>query len=152
MIKQENIVSFLGILKSYIAHNEPDFHIMKEIIKIVMVEPGTCRIIDANGRNLMLACICILVGSQESTNQEWYSVSEHILSCIYKISPNPEKLTEVFIRKLHDNLLDKSSSSISVAHFVFTLSHSSLKILIHLDSLENKIKAVRAQQDQPLEE
>ena len=29
MIKQENIISFLGILKSYIAKGEPDFHITK---------------------------------------------------------------------------------------------------------------------------
>ena len=89
MIKQENIISFLGILKSYIAKNEPDFIIVKEIIKIIMVEPETCRIIDANSRNLILATICILVGSQDSPNQEWYSVSEHILTCIYKISANP---------------------------------------------------------------
>ena len=93
MIKQENVVSFLGILKSYIAKNDPDFIIVKEIVKIIMVEPETCRIIDANARNLILATICILVSSQDSSNQEWYSVSEHILTCIYKISPNPEKLT-----------------------------------------------------------
>lgn len=100
-----------------------------------MLDPGTSRVIDANARNLVLAAICILVVSQDSRDPEWYSLSEHVLTCIYKISVNPEKLTEVLIKKLHDSLLEKNSSSISVAHFLFTLSHSCLKMLIHLDSI-----------------
>lgn len=82
------------------------------------------------------------MNSQDCFDQEWYSVSEHLLTCIYKISQNPEKLTELLIKKLHDNLVEKSSSSVAVAHFIFTLSHGCLKMLIHLDSLENKIKAL----------
>lgn len=143
MIKEENIVSFLGILKDNITRKNQDFYIMREILKIIMIEPKTCPVVDNNARNLLLAIICILINSQEDPDQDWYSVSEHLLTCIYKISPNPEKLTEVFIKKLHDNLRSENLSSVAVAHFIFTLSHSCLKMLIHLDSLENKIKAIR---------
>jgi hypothetical protein len=60
---------------------------------------------------------------------------------------NPEKLTEVFIKKLHENLKGEECSSVTVAHFIFTLAHSCLKMLIHLDSLENKIKAIKLDED-----
>jgi hypothetical protein len=49
----------------------------------------------------------------------------------------------VFIKKLHANLKEESPSAVAISHFVFTLSHSCLKMLIHLDSLENKMKATR---------
>jgi hypothetical protein len=98
------MVSFLGILKDYIARKTQDYYIIREILKIIMLEPKTTPIVDSNARNILLAVICILINCQENPDQDWYSVSEHLLSCIYKISTNPEKLTEVFIKKLHDNL------------------------------------------------
>jgi hypothetical protein len=64
MLKEENIVSFLAILKNYIATKKQDYYILREILKVIMLEPKTCPIIDANSRNLLLAIICILVNSQ----------------------------------------------------------------------------------------
>lgn len=64
------------------------------------------------------------------------------------MSENPEKLSEIFLKKLHDNLIKQAQcSSTSVAHFLFALSHNCLKMLIHLDSLENKIKTLRLKQE-----
>lgn len=79
----------MAILKNYISTKRPDFYILREILKIIMLDPKTCSIIDVNARNLLLAIICILVNSQESPDQDWYSVSEHLLTCVYRISPNP---------------------------------------------------------------
>ena len=46
------------------------------------------------------------------------------------------------IKKMHINL-ESNNDNISVSHFIYTLSHICLKIMIHLDDIENKIKAVK---------
>lgn len=136
--------SFLNIMKKYISTGQQDFHILKEITKILILDNNVVRY---NSRNFIIAAVYILVNCQGVVDNEWYSTSEHVLNCIFKISESPEKLTEVFIKKLHDNL-QKSCSSTSVAHFIFTLSDSCLKMLIHLDTLENRIKAKKFQENQ----
>lgn len=75
MIKEENVASFLGILKDYIMSKPQDYYIMREILKIMMVDPKTSPFLDVNSRNLLLAIICILVKNQENPDQDWYSVS-----------------------------------------------------------------------------
>ena len=100
------------------------------------------KIVQMNSRKFVIAAVYIMVNTQGVDDNEWFSSSEHVLNCIYKICETPEKLTEIFIQKLHNNL-QKSCSSTSVAHFIFTLSDSCLKMLIHLDNLENKLKSKR---------
>lgn len=54
-----------------------------------------------NSRNILLTILCILVKEQGTENKNWYSASEHFLTCIFKVEKNPEKITEIFIKKLH---------------------------------------------------
>lgn len=37
MIQEQNVVSFLAILKNYIVSRKQDFYILREILKIIMV-------------------------------------------------------------------------------------------------------------------
>jgi len=46
------------------------------------------------------------------------------------------------MKKLHDKL-ERVRTQKAMAQFIFTLSHSCLKTLIHLDAIENKIKAIK---------
>ena len=46
------------------------------------------------------------------------------------------------MKKLNEKL-EKIKTQKATAQFIFTLSHSCLKTLIHLDVLENKIKAIK---------
>lgn len=51
------------------------------------------------------------------------------------------------IKKMHINLETKNDNK-SVAQFIYTLSHICLKIMIHLDDIENKIKSIKNQEMQ----
>lgn len=59
----------MAILKNYIANKKQDYYIVKQILKIISVEPKTSIHIDNNARNIMLAVACILVDSQDNPDQ-----------------------------------------------------------------------------------
>lgn len=52
-------------------------------------------------KNFLIAQIYILVNTQGTSNNEWFSACENILTCIFKICESPEKLSELLIKKLH---------------------------------------------------
>ena len=59
----------MAILKNYIANKKQDYYIVKQILKIISVEPKISIHIDNNARNIMLAVACILVDSQDNPDQ-----------------------------------------------------------------------------------
>jgi hypothetical protein len=65
LIKSENLESFLNILKVYVQTNEPDFHIVKEISKIICLDDPN---INQMAKNFLIAQIYILVNTQGTTN------------------------------------------------------------------------------------
>jgi hypothetical protein len=62
--------SFLNILKSYVESNDPDFHILKEISKIICLDDVN---VSKVAKNFLIAQIYILVNTQGTTNNEWFS-------------------------------------------------------------------------------
>ena len=64
--------SFLNILKKYISTGSQDFHILKEITKIVMLNN---KIVQLNSRKFVIAAVYIMVNTQGIDDNEWYSSS-----------------------------------------------------------------------------
>jgi hypothetical protein len=122
--------------------NEPDFHIVKEIAKIITLDD---QHISQMAKNFLVAQIYILVNTQGTSNNEWFSACETVLTCIFKICESPERLSELLVRKLHERL-EREKSVKALCHFIFALSHNCLKCLIHLDAVENKIKGLKQKQ------
>jgi len=100
MVKEEHLDSFLNILKKYI-DDEPDYTILEEISKILILNNPRIASI---AKNFLLAEIYILVNNQGCSNKKWYNATDNILTSIFKLCENPEKLTEVMIKKMHVNL------------------------------------------------
>lgn len=69
-----------------------------------------------------------------SSSTDWYGACEQTLTTIYTLCEYPEQYTELLLTELHKKLKSESNQSV-IARFIFTLAHSSLKLLIHLDSL-----------------
>lgn len=69
-----------------------------------------------------------------------------MLTSIYTLCEYPEQYTELFLMQLQQKLKSDSSQSV-IARFIFTLAHSCLKLLIHLDSLEGKLKKLKQEAD-----
>jgi hypothetical protein len=98
LIKEENVESFLNMLKAYVESNEPDFHIVKEISKIICLD---VPVIIRTAKQFLVAQIYILVNTQGVSNNDWFSACECILTCIFKICESPERLVNLLIKKLH---------------------------------------------------
>jgi hypothetical protein len=72
LIKDENMESFLNILKKYIETEEPDFYLMKEISKIICLDHEKVFKVS---KNFLVAQIYILVNCIGSSDNEWYSAT-----------------------------------------------------------------------------
>jgi condensin complex subunit 1 len=81
-----------------------------------------------------------------SSSTDWYGACEQTLTTIYTLCEYPEQYTELLLTELHKKLKSESNQSV-IARFIFTLAHSSLKLLIHLDSLEAKLKKLKQEAD-----
>lgn len=73
MIKEEYIESFSNILKKYITTKKPDFHILKEIIKIALLNNP---IIERCADSLIVATTLVLLGSLDVDDNKWYAASK----------------------------------------------------------------------------
>lgn len=66
--------------------NQPDFHIVKEISKIICLDnPKIAKV----AKNFLIAQTYILVNTQGISNNEWFAACECILTCIFKICESP---------------------------------------------------------------
>ena len=70
LIKEENVESFLNMLKLYVENGEPDFHIVKEVSRIICLQTD---IITKHSKSFLVAQIFILVNTQGTPNNQWFS-------------------------------------------------------------------------------